>query len=218
MRDLRETAADGIKVEIYDLQGKAMKTYYIGGITNDEHGTIMIMEGSEQPYVMHVPSFIGSLRVRYLVKEDEWRDRAVFNEKPEEVQEIKVEYPQQKSESFILEKTGVAEYKVRPFFSRTASTAPPTMNSTPSIGASVISSPRNPTPDPCLQNVSRKTKSNSSPAAIFASVQTKSAGPRKPRWKRRSVLRSRPRVSMLCVRILFGLRKSTASLIRKSWV
>lgn len=122
---VREIAVEGIKVEIYDLQGKAMKTYYIGGVTNDEHGTIMIMEGSEQPYVMHIPSFIGSLRVRYMVKEEEWRDRAVFNEKPEEIQEIKVEYPQQKSESFILEKTGTAEYKVRPFFSTTPASKNP---------------------------------------------------------------------------------------------
>ncbi len=122
---VREIAADGIKVEIYDRKGKAMKTYYVGGITNDEHGTIMIMEGSEQPYVMHIPSFIGSLRVRYLVKEEDWRDRGVFTEKPEDIQEIKVEYPQQKSESFVLEKTGTAEFKVRPFFSTTPASKNP---------------------------------------------------------------------------------------------
>jgi hypothetical protein len=122
---IREIAADGIKVEIYDLKGKPMKTYYVGGITNDEHGTIMIMEGSEQPYVMHLPSFIGSLRVRYMVKEEDWRDRAVFNEKPEEIQEIKVEYPKAKSESFVVQKTGTATFEVRPFFSTTPASKKP---------------------------------------------------------------------------------------------
>jgi Domain of unknown function (DUF4340) len=116
---VKEIAAEGIKVEIYDLQGKPMKTYYIGGVTNDENGTIMIMEGSEHPYVMHIPSFIGSLRVRYLLGDEAWRDRTVFNEKPEDIQEIRVEYPQRKSESFLLEKTAAATYTVKPLFSTT---------------------------------------------------------------------------------------------------
>ena len=63
---VKEIAADGVKVEIYDRKGKALKTYYIGGITSDQHGTIMIMEGSEQPYVMHIPSFVGQLRIEAL--------------------------------------------------------------------------------------------------------------------------------------------------------
>ena len=116
---VKEIAADGVKVEIYDRRGKALKTYYIGGITSDQHGTIMIMEGSEQPYVMHIPSFVGQLRIRYMVGDDKWRDRAVFNEIPEEIQEIKVEYPQRKSESFVMQKTGEANYTVRPAFSTT---------------------------------------------------------------------------------------------------
>jgi hypothetical protein len=116
---VKEIAANGIKVEIYDLKGKPMKTYYIGGITSDQHGTIMIMEGSEQPYVTHIPSFVGQLRVRYMLGDDKWRDRAVFEETPENIQEIKVEYPQRKSESFVLSKTGEAEYGVKPYFSAT---------------------------------------------------------------------------------------------------
>lgn len=112
-------AADGIKVEIYDRNGKAMKTYYIGDVTNNEQGTIMIMEGAENPYVMHIPSFIGSLRVRYMIGDDQWRSRNLFEENPEDIQEIKVQYPQEKSESFILEKTGSANYSVRPYYSTT---------------------------------------------------------------------------------------------------
>ncbi|MFN0215575.1 MAG: hypothetical protein ACKVT2_15060, partial [Saprospiraceae bacterium] len=56
---VKELSADGIKVEIYDLKGKSMKTYYVGGVTNDERGTVLMMEGSEQPYLVHVPGFIG---------------------------------------------------------------------------------------------------------------------------------------------------------------
>ncbi len=116
---IRELAADGIKVEIYDRNNKPIKVYYVGGITADEKGTIMLMEGSEKPYVVHIPSFVGQVRVRYLLGDDNWRDRAIFAEKPEKITEISVEYPQRKSESFIMEKKEDLDYAVRPYFSTT---------------------------------------------------------------------------------------------------
>ncbi|GAB4492816.1 MAG: hypothetical protein OHK0019_15460 [Saprospiraceae bacterium] len=116
---VRSLASEGIKVEIYNKAGKLIKNYYVGGLTNDEHGTYMMMEGSNQPYVTHIPSFIGQLRVRYLIGDDNWMDRTVFEEKPEEIQSVTVEYPKLKSESFRLEKTAEASYEVKPFFSTT---------------------------------------------------------------------------------------------------
>ena len=117
---IKSLATEGIKVELYDLAGKRLKCYYVGGVTNDEKGTYMMMEGSEHPFVTHVPSFIGQLRVRYMLGDENWRDRTVFAEKPESIQSIAVEYPQQKSESFRLEKVKEGEYTVTPFFSTTA--------------------------------------------------------------------------------------------------
>lgn len=116
---IKSLATEGIKVEIYDQAGKRLKCYYVGGVTNNEQGTFMMMEGSERPFVTHIPSFVGQLRVRYLVGDDNWRDRTVFSEKPETIQSVAVEYPQQKSESFRLEKVQAAEYTVTPYFSAT---------------------------------------------------------------------------------------------------
>jgi hypothetical protein len=116
---IKSLAAEGIKVEIYDRAGKPLKVYYVGGVTADERGTFMMMEGAERPYVVHLPSFTGQLRVRYMLGDDNWRDRGIFNEKPEEIQSISVEYPQKKSDSFRLEKTAEAKYEVKPFFSTT---------------------------------------------------------------------------------------------------
>lgn len=116
---IKSLATEGIKVEIYDLAGQRMKCYYVGGVTNDEHGTYMMMEGAERPFVTHIPSFIGQLRVRFMVGDDNWRNRTIFSEKPETIQSIAVEYPQQKSESFRLEKVKAAEYAVTPYFSAT---------------------------------------------------------------------------------------------------
>ncbi|MBK6933248.1 MAG: DUF4340 domain-containing protein [Saprospirales bacterium] len=116
---IKSLAAEGIKVEVYGENGRLLRSYYVGGVTNDERGTFMIMEGAEQPYAVHVPSFIGQLRVRYMMGDDNWRDRTVFAEKPEEIQSISVEYPQQKSASFRLEKVDKAAYTIKPFFSTT---------------------------------------------------------------------------------------------------
>lgn len=118
-RMVKSLASEGIKVEIYDKKGAKMKCYYVGGVTNDEKGTFMIMENAERPYVVHIPSFIGQLRVRYLIEEGDWRDRSVFSEKPEQVQSVTVEYPQRKNESFRLEKVKEGEYRVLPYFSTT---------------------------------------------------------------------------------------------------
>lgn len=116
---IKELAAVGIKVEIYDRDGKHLKTYYVGGVTNDERGTIMIMDGSEQPYVVHIPGFIGQVRLHYQLDDEKWRDKAIFRENPEDIQSVYVEYPQRKNESFKLEKTGEATYDIKPFFGTT---------------------------------------------------------------------------------------------------
>lgn len=111
--------SDGIKVELFNKGGRLLKAYYVGGVTNDERGTYMIMEGSNQPYVAHIPYFYGQIRVRFMMNEADWWDRAVFAEKPEQIQSIQVEYPQMKSASFKLEKAGEAAYTVEPYFSTT---------------------------------------------------------------------------------------------------
>jgi Domain of unknown function (DUF4340) len=106
----------GIKTEIY-LNGsdKPAKVFYVGDVTQDETGTHMMMEGSEQPYVVHIPNFVGGLRGRYLLTLDDWKDRSVFREDPSAIQTISVEYPTQKSASFILDKQG-SSFVAKPFY------------------------------------------------------------------------------------------------------
>lgn len=89
-------AADGVKVEIYNRQNEKIKCYYVGGVTNDERGTYMMMEGAETPYVTHIPSFVGQLRVRYMVGDDNWRDRAIFDVPYTDIQSVTVDYTKEK--------------------------------------------------------------------------------------------------------------------------
>lgn len=116
--------SQGIKVEVYQGDAKPAKVFYVGGVTPDELGTHMIMEGSEQPYVVHIPSFVGQIRTRYLVSLDDWKDRYLFREDPKQIQSISLEYPLQKKESFILEKTG-ASFQVKPFYATQQVSAAP---------------------------------------------------------------------------------------------
>lgn len=116
---VKSIAAEGIKVELYDKSGKIIKVYYVGGVTPDETGTYMMMENGTRPYVMHIPGMYGGVRVRYRLDAEDWYDRTVFSEKPETVQEITLEYPLQKSQSFRLQKKGALEYEVTPFYSTT---------------------------------------------------------------------------------------------------
>ena len=112
-------ATNGIKVEVYNKDKKKIKCFYVGGVTNDETGTYAMMENAEQPYVITMRGFIGSVRSRLIFTDDQWRDRTIFSEKPEKIQSVTLEYPQARSESFRLEKKGEAEYDVTPYFSTT---------------------------------------------------------------------------------------------------
>lgn len=112
-----DLSANGIKVEIYDKRGKKLKSYYVGGATNDEMGTHMIMDGANEPYVTHMPGFDGALRIRYFTKEVEWRDRSIFTEPMENIQSCTVDYPKQQGKSFRLERKSGGEYEVRPLYS-----------------------------------------------------------------------------------------------------
>jgi len=116
---VRDIAANNIKVELYDQAGGNIKTYYIGGVTNDELGTYMIMEGSNNPYVTYLPGFEGSLRIRYLLKELEWRDKTIFQESMDNIQSVSIEYPKQKNQSFSLQRVD-NDFEIQPLFGTTA--------------------------------------------------------------------------------------------------
>jgi len=112
---IKDLATQGIKVELYDEAGENLKTFYVGGGTPDETGTYMIMEGSEQPYVVGMPTWQGNLRARFMLTGDDWRDKSIFKHTVDDIQSVAVEYPKQQNKSFRLVKTG-GEYEVQPFY------------------------------------------------------------------------------------------------------
>ena len=113
---VKDMATEGIKVEVYSKSGKALRTFYVGGSTPDDRGTFMMMENSNEPYVMHIPGFQGMLRPRFITEEQDWRDRFVFKLQPQDIKMVSIEYPNQQAKSFKLTREGNA-FKVEPFYS-----------------------------------------------------------------------------------------------------
>ncbi len=108
-----QLAAAATKVEIYqqvyrfDCFGiklfpheKLTKTYYVGGATQDNMGTFMLMEGADVPFVVHLLGFRGYVAPRYSTQEKDWRDHTVFRKSLSEIQEVIMEIPTEPLNSF----------------------------------------------------------------------------------------------------------------------
>jgi hypothetical protein len=87
---IKQLAANAVKVEIYTGEESLLKTYYVGGPTQDQLGTFMLIDGSDVPFVTHIPGFDGYLTPRYIVKESEWRTKRVFKLTPDEISRVRV--------------------------------------------------------------------------------------------------------------------------------
>ncbi len=107
-------ATQGLKVEIYGKEDELLKSYYIGGATNDERGTYIILEGAEQPYVAEIPGWEGNLRYRFNMRGDDWRDKTILKATAEEIASVSVEYPKQQNSSFRLSVEN--EMSVKPYY------------------------------------------------------------------------------------------------------
>lgn len=100
---IKNIATKGSKVEVYQ-NGKKTKVFYVGGDANDAKGTYFIMEGSENPFVVYMPNHTGFLSPRYVVKEENYRNSQIFKSNLNSFIQIKVEYPANPSESFVIVK------------------------------------------------------------------------------------------------------------------
>lgn len=98
---IRDFATMGRKVEIYQ-NGKLSKTFYVGNTTDDHLGTYFIMEGSENPFVMHIPGFQGFLSSRFDLDETKWRSVPVFRVSPAGLVKLELEYPLNPKDNFSI--------------------------------------------------------------------------------------------------------------------
>lgn len=107
----RVMAGGAKKVEIYNRDGKWIKTWYVGHGTMDKKGTYMLLETPEYgrasaPYVLDMKGFLGMLDTRFFTDLEEWRSVRILDYPDMALKEIRVEYPTDTEANFRIEYGG----------------------------------------------------------------------------------------------------------------
>ena len=115
---IKTLSTKSTKVILYDKNDEILKSYYIGGVTPNELGTFMILEGSDNPYIMEIPYAHVSLKQRFFTGDEKWRDKTLIEYSPKDILSVSVEYPTRKNKSFKLSKKN-KQWEVVPFYPTT---------------------------------------------------------------------------------------------------
>lgn len=111
---IKDMAIYSVKVEIYQMafrinlfnwitmfpHEKMTKVYYVGGATPNNRGSYILMEDSEEPYVVYLPGLRGFVTPRYSPIEKYWRDFTIFNRSLPEITSVKMEFPSNQEDSY----------------------------------------------------------------------------------------------------------------------
>ncbi len=123
---IKMLASTSVKVEIYQRvyrinlfdkiklfpHEKKTKTYYVGGATQDNKGTYMLIEGSEEPYVTHIFGFNGFLTTRYSTLLKDWREHAIFNLKYNQIKSFSIQITDKPEGSFTATKKSPRDFDI----------------------------------------------------------------------------------------------------------
>ena len=104
-RVIKNMSSSGVKVEIYTGMQTPFKTYTVGTSTPNHLGSYMLLEGDDEPFVLHLPGFNGYLAPRYgiqanAINERTWRTTNVFQIKASDISEISIKHIEDEEKSF----------------------------------------------------------------------------------------------------------------------
>ncbi|MBO4481902.1 MAG: hypothetical protein J5719_05055 [Bacteroidales bacterium] len=108
-----------VKVEVYEMAPKfnllgikffvkerKTKTYYMGPATQDNMANFALLEGMDEPYIIHVPGFRGFITPRFSQFPETWVSHNIFNTKITRIASLEVNDWERPAESFMLVKKG----------------------------------------------------------------------------------------------------------------
>ena len=127
---LKSLATKKVKVELYDKNDQLLQLFYVGAPSNDGNSTYFIKEGSNEPHLVGIPGFVGTIGSNYNRPEYDWINKIVVQQRPEDITKVSLEYPNMKSRSFKLTRKG-NQFDVTPFYTFT-----PKATKAPKLGAS----------------------------------------------------------------------------------
>ncbi len=99
------------KVEVYS-HGNLLKTYFVGGPTQDHSGTYMLLKGSAVPMVVSIPGFNGYLSSRFFTRAIDWRDNTIFKYNYPQIYSVTCEHPQEPEKSFKITRLGTNRFSI----------------------------------------------------------------------------------------------------------
>jgi hypothetical protein len=105
-------ASGATKVEIYQGTDVPAKVYYVGGATQNTMGTYMLLEGSSEAFITHLPSFFGYLSTRYVTHLDLWRDKTFVDHQFKDIQRVQIEFPGDPTYSFSIVNKGNWDFEL----------------------------------------------------------------------------------------------------------
>ena len=108
---VRMLATRNTKVEVFSGK-KLLKTIYVGGPTQDQMGTFMMIEGSSVPFIVDIPGFVGYLSSRFFVEETGWRSTEIFNYNFNDIKAISITNVDNPQSSFRLLSPGNNQYSI----------------------------------------------------------------------------------------------------------
>ncbi len=79
------------RLDIYKDK-KKVKSILIGTQTKDAKGTVMMMAGGRQPYVLEIPGVPGYLNVYFPMEEEVWRENLLFHADLDKLQSLAIEF------------------------------------------------------------------------------------------------------------------------------
>lgn len=102
-RVIKLLAGLGVKVELYNRDGEKVRCFYVAGQGPNYHGSYMLMEGSQQPYLVEIRGFEGYLTPRYSTDLADWRSRVIFDAADHEIKSFSLTYPDERLNSFSID-------------------------------------------------------------------------------------------------------------------
>ena len=116
----KNMAGRSIKVEIYTKGKKPIKVFYVGGVTQDNLGSYMLLEGSENLYVVEIPGFRGFLSSRFSTDILNWKSHILIGEKPETIKKVEILWHEHPKTSFTLLQPNPKKYELYNFENKKA--------------------------------------------------------------------------------------------------
>jgi len=88
---IKMLSTDHIRVEIKSGNGDE-KVYFVGEEPPIGSGSMMMVNGADEPFIVELPGHNGYLKPFYSANLNDWRENLLFNVPPQELKRLKIEY------------------------------------------------------------------------------------------------------------------------------